>query len=130
MFVKQVASHWNQFLNTCALTLELRREESRCDAVCAAVSSVSMSASVERSLRSCSLIMVSTHCVWRAISFSESCAGTTLFVRSMHGANTMASALEFIRFTSSCSATLQKTKFYVIFASYVSLALVRADKLQ
>jgi hypothetical protein len=87
-------------------TLELRNEESLCVAVWQAVSSVSMSASVDRTLRSCSDTMVSIHCVCRPMSCNESCAGTILLVLKIHGANTMASALAFMRFASSCKATL------------------------
>ena len=86
--------------------MELRNEESLCVAVWQAVSSVSMSASVDRTLRSCSDTMVSIHCVCRPMSCKESCAGTILLVLKIQGAKTMASALAFMRFASSCNATL------------------------
>lgn len=88
------------------LTLELRMDDNLYVAVWQAVSNVSISAKVDLTFLSCSEIIISTHVVCLLMSCNESCAGTILFVLRMHGANTIANALELILLTSSCKATL------------------------
>uniref|UniRef100_A0A182Q8A3 Uncharacterized protein n=1 Tax=Anopheles farauti TaxID=69004 RepID=A0A182Q8A3_9DIPT len=97
-------------ISSCVNTLLLRSVLSRVVAVWAAVSSVSMSASVLFTFNIFCVMSVSMHLVWRPISFRLSWAGTYRFVRNTHGANTIASELADMRLYCSSFATNARWK--------------------